>query len=62
MSKLDEVSDILEMQLKGVDTKTAFEEVGTVLEVGDGVAMFSDWTMCVPVSWLNLRMECGEWR
>lgn len=38
MSKLDEVSDILEMQLKGVDTKTAFEEVGTVLEVGDGVA------------------------
>lgn len=38
MSKMDEVSDILEMQLKDVDTKTAFEEVGTVLEVGDGVA------------------------
>ena len=26
------------MQLKCVDPKTAFEEVGTVLEVGDGVA------------------------
>lgn len=38
MSKMDEVSDILEMQLKDVDTRTAFEEVGTVLEVGDGVA------------------------
>lgn len=38
MSKMDEVSDILEMQLKDVDAKTAFEEVGTVLEVGDGVA------------------------
>ena len=38
MSKVDEVSDILEMQLKGIDTKTVFEEVGTVLEVGDGVA------------------------
>lgn len=38
MSKMDEVSDILEMQLKDVDTRTAFEEIGTVLEVGDGVA------------------------
>lgn len=38
MSKMDEVSDILEMQLKDVDTRTVFEEVGTVLEVGDGVA------------------------
>lgn len=38
MSKMDEVSDILERQLRGVDTKTVFEEIGTVLEVGDGVA------------------------
>ncbi|MCR9012697.1 F0F1 ATP synthase subunit alpha [Gabonibacter chumensis] len=38
MIKADEISDILEMQLKEVDTKMAFEEVGTVMEVGDGVA------------------------
>lgn len=38
MSKIDEVSDILEMQLKGIDTKMAFQETGIVLEVGDGVA------------------------
>ena len=38
MLKANEISDILEMQLKGVDTKMAFEEVGTVMEVGDGVA------------------------
>ena len=38
MLKANEKSDILEMQLKEVDTKMAFEEVGTVMEVGDGVA------------------------
>lgn len=38
MIKADEISDILEMQLKEVDTRMAFEEVGTVMEVGDGVA------------------------
>ena len=38
MLKANEISDILEMQLKEVDTKMAFEEVGTVMEVGDGVA------------------------
>ena len=39
MLKANEISDILEMQLKEVDTKMAFEEVGTVMEVGDGVAL-----------------------
>ena len=38
MLKANEISDILEIQLKEVDTKMAFEEVGTVMEVGDGVA------------------------
>lgn len=38
MLKANEISDILEMQLKEVDMKMAFEEVGTVMEVGDGVA------------------------
>ena len=38
MLKANEISDILEMQLKEVDTKMAFEKVGTVMEVGDGVA------------------------
>ena len=38
MLKANEISDILEMQLKEVDTKMAFEEVGPVMEVGDGVA------------------------
>ena len=38
MLKANEISDILEMQLKEVDTKMAFEEVGTVMEGGDGGA------------------------
>lgn len=36
--KASEISDILEMQLKEVDTRKEFEEVGRVMEVGDGVA------------------------
>jgi len=35
--KASEVSNILKMQLEGIDLRTKFEEVGTVLSVGDGV-------------------------
>jgi F-type H+-transporting ATPase subunit alpha len=38
MIRPNEISDILAMQLKEVDTKTAFEETGVVIEVGDGIA------------------------
>ena len=33
-----EISDILKKQLSDIESKVSFEEVGTVLEVGDGVA------------------------
>lgn len=33
-----EISDILKQQLDGLKNKASFEEVGTVLNVGDGVA------------------------
>ncbi|MEG1949355.1 MAG: F0F1 ATP synthase subunit alpha [Odoribacter sp.] len=36
--KPSETSDILQQQLENVDMRAEFEEVGTVLEVGDGVA------------------------
>lgn len=36
--KPSETSDILQQQLENVDLKAEFEEVGVVLEVGDGVA------------------------
>ncbi|MDR3652243.1 MAG: F0F1 ATP synthase subunit alpha [Paludibacter sp.] len=35
--KVSEVSEILRMQLEGIDTTVQFDEVGTVLQVGDGV-------------------------
>ena len=38
MIKPNEISDILKVQLEQVDAKMDFEEIGTVLEVGDGVA------------------------
>ncbi len=36
--KASEVSEILKMQLEGIDTRVKFEEIGTVLQVSDGVA------------------------
>ena len=33
-----EISDILKQQLSDIESKVSFEEVGTALEVGDGVA------------------------
>lgn len=38
MIKASEISDILQKQLENVDMKAELEEIGTVLEVGDGVA------------------------
>lgn len=38
MIKASEISDILRQQLNNVDMKAELEEIGTVLEVGDGVA------------------------
>lgn len=38
MIKASEISDILQKQLESVDMKAELEEIGTVLEVGDGVA------------------------
>jgi len=36
--KASEVSEVLKMQLEGIDTRVKFEEIGTVLQVSDGVA------------------------
>ena len=33
-----EISEVLKNKLQNVNSKVAFEETGTVLEVGDGVA------------------------
>ncbi len=35
--KASEVSEVLKMQLEGIDTRIKFEEVGSVLQVSDGV-------------------------
>jgi F-type H+-transporting ATPase subunit alpha len=35
--KVSEVSEILRMQLEGINTGVQFDEVGTVLQVSDGV-------------------------
>lgn len=36
--KASEVSEVLRKELEGIDLKSGFEEIGTVLQVGDGIA------------------------
>jgi F-type H+-transporting ATPase subunit alpha len=36
--KASEVSEVLKKELEGIDLKSGFEEIGTVLQVGDGIA------------------------
>ena len=36
--KVSEVSDILRAQLEGIDSGIQLDEVGTVLQISDGVA------------------------
>ena len=44
--KPDEISAILKQQLSGFKTETELEEVGTVLQVGDGIArVYGPWHM-----------------
>ena len=55
-----EVSEILKQQLDGFKTVAELEEVGTVLQVGDGIArvyglsMFNrmKWLSSIAVSWV----------
>ena len=35
--RVSEVSDILRQQLEGIETKVQLDEIGTVLQVSDGV-------------------------
>ena len=35
--KVSEVSEVLRLQLEGIDTGVKFDEIGTVLQVSDGV-------------------------
>ena len=43
--KVSEVSSILRQQLEGIHTSIKLEEVGTVLQVSDGVAASTGWIM-----------------
>ena len=49
--KPDEISAILKQQLSGFKTESELEEVGTVLQVGDGIARVYG-----PVSYTHLTL------
>lgn len=53
--KPSEVSEVLLRQLKQINSNEQFDEVGTVLTVSDGVAVFTVCVMLKPTSCLSLR-------
>ena len=58
--KPSEVSEVLLQQLKGIDNSLKFDEVGTVLQVSDGVARFTVCVMRKPTSCCSLKTVSWE--
>lgn len=56
-----EISDILKKQIADFGAQADVAEIGEVLSVGDGVAAFTDWTMCRPVSLSNFQTVFRGW-
>ena len=54
--RVSEVSDILRQQLEGIETKVQLDEIGTVLQVSDGVVRIYGHAMPRPTNYLNLTM------
>ena len=55
--KVSEVSAILREQLEGINTTIHLEEVGTVLQVSDGVARIYGLAMPKPTNCCNSTTE-----
>ena len=55
--KPSEVSQILKQQLEGLSLKTNLEEVGTVLQIGDGIARIHGLDNVQANELINLKME-----
>ena len=51
-----EVSQILKQQLEGFQSVVELEEVGTVLQVGDGIAVFTACRMLNRTKWSSLTL------
>ena len=57
-----EVSAILKDQLAGTDTSSSLDEVGTVLEVGDGIArVYTGYPMHNTENWFALTQASRAW-
>ena len=54
--KPDEISAILRQQLSNFNASADLEEVGNVLQIGDGIDVYMDWAMFVMESWWSLKM------
>ena len=56
----DEITSVIKKQIESYKVDLNVDEVGTVLEVGDGIAIFTDWKTACPESCLNSPMEFTE--
>ena len=56
-----EVSALLKKQLESADIQSSFDEVGTVLEVGDGIAIVYGLSNANMENLFHLTMIFKEW-
>ena len=56
-----EISEILKKEISEFDNETKVTEVGTVLNVGDGIARVYGLIMSKPAKWLNFLGKLKGW-
>ncbi len=61
MIDASEISQLIKSRIKGFEKEIDIKEVGTVLSVGDGIALIYGLEKAWPESWLNSRVISSGW-
>ena len=60
--KTDEITKVIQDQIKNYGAKTKQDEIGYVIQVGDGIAKVTAWTAAGPTSCSALTAALWAWR
>lgn len=57
----EEISSVIKEQIKNYTAKLETTDVGTVIQVADGIALFMVWRMQCRENFWNSRVKCTVW-
>lgn len=57
----EEISAVIKEQIKNYRTKIDMDDVGTVVQIGDGIARLHGLDKCMANELLSLKAECMQW-